>query len=158
MPSITQYIGPRGPVINVRAYEVAIQNAIKDAERHAIGLFERTVASWEHKPAFRAGGNLFDRWIGTQDVVYDYVAHGTRPHVIRPRDPGGKLAFQTGYTAKTSPNVIGSRPGGASGNTVYANEVMHPGTEARNFDTIIAANVQDRFLRTMQNGLRGLQR
>lgn len=40
----------------------------------------------------------------------DDVEYGTQPHVIRPRDPGGVLAF----------------PGG--GGTVFARSVNHPGT------------------------------
>lgn len=50
------------------------------------------------------------------DVYYAaYVNDGTRPHIIRPRRPGGVLRFQAG------------------GRTVYARVVHHPGTRARPF-------------------------
>lgn len=40
-----------------------------------------------------------------------YLENGTRPHVIRPKRPGGVLVFVTSI-----------------GNTVFAREVHHPGT------------------------------
>lgn len=46
-----------------------------------------------------------------------FVIHGTKPHIIRPRSPGGTLRF---------------KPKGG-GNYVFAKVVHHPGTEANNF-------------------------
>lgn len=51
---------------------------------------------------------------GEVGPTVDYGAHveyGTAPHVIRPRNPGGKLVFT-----------------GADGGLVFADEVNHPGT------------------------------
>jgi hypothetical protein len=58
-----------------------------------------------------------DQWvIGPDGVDYAvFVEYGTRAHVIRPRKPGGVLAFQT-----------------AEG-TVFTREVHHPGTRANPF-------------------------
>ena len=48
------------------------------------------------------------------DTPYAHiVAHGQRPHVIRPRREGGVLVFDVG------------------GRTVYARSVNHPGAQAR---------------------------
>lgn len=44
-----------------------------------------------------------------------YVHDGTKPHIIRPRKPGGVLAFPMG------------------GRTVFATYSRHPGTRAREF-------------------------
>ncbi len=44
-----------------------------------------------------------------------YVVNGTRPHIIRPRRPGGVLRFTVG------------------GRVVYARYVNHPGTKPNNF-------------------------
>lgn len=50
------------------------------------------------------------------DVSYaGYVHDGTRPHQIRPRNPGGALRFRMG------------------GRIVFARVVNHPGTRARPF-------------------------
>jgi hypothetical protein len=52
---------------------------------------------------------------GAQADYALYVHEGTRRHVIRPRNPGGVLAFPSG------------------GRTVFARSVNHPGTRARPF-------------------------
>jgi hypothetical protein len=44
-----------------------------------------------------------------------YVVNGTRPHIIRPRRPGGVLRFEIG------------------GRVVYARYVQHPGTRPNGF-------------------------
>lgn len=44
-----------------------------------------------------------------------YVVNGTRPHIIRPRRPGGVLRFEIG------------------GRVVYARYVNHPGTTKNDF-------------------------
>jgi len=55
------------------------------------------------------------------DVPYaGFVEFGTKPHKIKPKSPGGVLAFQAG------------------GSTVFARVVNHPGTKAQPF-------VQDSF-------------
>ncbi len=46
-----------------------------------------------------------------------YVVNGTRPHIIRPRRPGGVLRFTVG------------------GRVVYARYVSHPGTRPNDFLT-----------------------
>lgn len=46
-----------------------------------------------------------------------YVVNGTRPHIIRPRRPGGVLRFTVG------------------GRVVYARYVNHPGTRPNDFLT-----------------------
>jgi hypothetical protein len=107
--------------------------------------FEKTTATWDEEPEFHVRDVRF-RWsVWTDSEIYAYVDRGTRPHVIRPKRPGYPLAFQTGYTAKTVPRVIASRPGGASGPTVYAMEVHHPGTEAREFTATIYEKWADLF-------------
>ena len=58
---------------------------------------------------------------GDYGRVFNHVPHanfvhgGTRPHVIRPRSPGGVLAFKIG------------------GQMVFAKRVNHPGTKANPF-------------------------
>lgn len=109
--------------------------------------FGKTVRTWRNKPSFdkkgprRAGGGIvIDVYTGNE--IYFYVTKGTRRHVIRPKSAGGRLGFQAGYTAKTRARVIGSRAGGPRGPFVTAKSVVHPGTEARDFDKEIARRRQ----------------
>jgi len=56
--------------------------------------------------------------IGPDDSIADYggyVEFGTKPHVIRPKTPGGVLVFKM------------------NGTLVYAKKVNHPGTKAQPF-------------------------
>lgn len=152
---LTEAIVPRLPVLDVRRFEQAIQAALNDAEREALVSYGNTVQTWTRKPVFTSQRlALWERVIGTDDEIYGYVNHGTEPHIIRPRNPGGVLAFQSGYQAKTIPNVAFSRAGGAFGPTVHAREVNHPGTEARNFDDAIANRVQSRIVSLFNLGMR----
>jgi hypothetical protein len=124
--------------------------------------YEKTVTTWNQKPKFDsivslAGGDLTlvtgvsgggagaDHW--------RYVNEGTRPHVILPKGDY-PLAFQSGYNAKTTPGLISSKAGGSYGDVVYARGVMHPGTEARNFDEVIGKEMEPRFKRAMEQTMR----
>jgi hypothetical protein len=91
--------------------------------------------------------------VTTDDEIYNYVDKGTRAHIIRPRN-ANVLAFQGGYQAKTMPRVIASRPGGRSGPTVYAMEVHHPGTKAREFSKIIHAKWEKQTANRMRLALK----
>jgi hypothetical protein len=113
-----------------------IRDTGKTIEREALRNYRRTVNTWRKKPQFDAIAEYtesgFEILVGTDDKIYAYVDRGTRPHVIRPRGPW-PLRFKSGYSAKTTPRVLSSSPGGAEGPTVYAREVFHPGTQAREF-------------------------
>ncbi len=123
--------------------------AIEQAYRKTTNLTERdlksTVKTWNHKVEFevvedRSGGD-YALTAGTDDKIYGYVNDGTKPHVIRPKK-SRFLRFQGGYTAKTRVGIIGSRPGGASGDSVTAQKVNHPGFPGRNFITVIGKRRQ----------------
>lgn len=102
-----------------------------------VGDFNSHVAHYSSSPTVEKEVREFDATVGVSDRFVTMVNFGTRPHVIRPRDPGGVLAFQIGYTPKTRPGVIPSRPGGRSGETVFARKVNHPGTEPRRVDLAV---------------------
>lgn len=115
--------------------------------------FEATTKSWKHKPVFTVDVSTKGQGpailVGTDDEIYRYVNDGTKPHPIFPKR-AKVLRFQGGYSAKTSPGVIGSGSGGASGPTLFRPYVQHPGTEARNFDEVIAKKWQSRFRQEME--------
>lgn len=104
--------------------------------------FEKTTRTWKTKVKFElivaVGPKSIDILVATDDEIYGYVDRGTKEHLIQPKKAGGVLAFKSQYKPKTIPNMIGSKSGGASGETVFAAWVIHPGTKARNFDKVIA--------------------
>ena len=86
--------------------------------------------------------------VGTENVILGYVDDGTRPHIIRPVR-ASRLRFKSGYNAKTKPHKIGSQAGGAFGDTVYAMQVRHPGSKAREFSPTIQKRRRKPFTRRM---------
>lgn len=122
--------------------------------------FKKTTASWDHEVKFETlislkGGPAIV--VGTDDEIYRYVNDGTRPHRIYAR-PGKRLAFTWGgkgsYKAKTSPGVIGSTAGGATGNMTFRSYVNHPGTKARDFEGVIQKSWQKRYMKRMQEAMK----
>jgi len=123
--------------------------------------FEKTTDTWEHSVKFEKLTDVSENMsamVATDDEIYGYVDKGTRPHAIFPKKPGGKLRFQWAgpgsYRAKTTVNVIGSQAGGSSGDMVVFPYVKHPGTKARNFDTIIMKKWQPKFKRRMEEAMK----
>ena len=122
--------------------------------------FEKVVANWDNKPQFKA-----KKSIGKDIVVYVFptgpnakywiwTSRGTKPHKIKAK-PGGVLVFPTGYTPKTSPSGPSyGGPGKSSGETVFATEVKHPGTEPRKFEEDIGKKANKWFKKEIENAMR----
>src|SRR3989304_5631888 len=103
-------------VVNEALYDVAVDMRYD---------FEKTVATWKDKPSFEIIQMGRGYTVQTDDEKYLWVDQGTRAHAIE----AAPLVFQANYVAKTQPRVIGSRPGGKSGPTVFVmGIVQHPGT------------------------------
>ena len=139
------------------AMRLALLNQMRKVGTQIKKDFEKTTATWEHKPKFEslvslAGGGA-TLLVETNSVIYRYVSEGTKPHVILPKKAKA-LRFPGTYTAKTLPGVLEARAGGASGADVFSKGVMHPGTKARNFDKLIAAKWQRQFKREMEAVMR----
>jgi len=119
----------------------AVEDSVRERVRK-VGLeikkdFQQTTETWDTKVLFTLLTRMFsDRAtfsITTTSDIYRYVTEGTKPHVIRPRR-AKMLRFFTGGTPKTQPRVL--KPGRgrkATKGPVFAKEVHHPGTEARNY-------------------------
>lgn len=124
----------------------------RTAER-TISKFQAVVRKWKHKPKFlkKRGKSttglrqLIELGGSDEDIrVFIYVDKGTPPHKIEPKE-GGVLAFNVGYSAKTSP-VANSNAGTgvATGEKVVTQkQVKHPGTEAREFSGFFALEAQE---------------
>lgn len=145
------------PLISLPEMKRAIDNALTGTAKAIRVDFNVTTQTWKKRPTFSIlirGSSLPEgqRIISTMNEIYAYVNYGTKPHTIRPKY-ANKLAFQSGYTNKTVPNRIASRPGGSFGPTVFANEVKHPGTKARNFDRAIARKWRKEWPRNLQRAI-----
>jgi hypothetical protein len=149
----------------------------KEAERtldavvkpRLLSYAERIVANWEHKPEFKArkvvtrGAIAVDVWpTGPNKKYWVWVSRGTglygpkhRKYPIKPRKPGGVLAFPSVYTPKTRPRGPSyGGPGTSSGPTVFAMHVEHPGTKPRHFEEAWARWGKTWFRREMENAIR----
>jgi len=114
----------------VRLDRAALARVIQDASRRELGEASRQavnrakvlapVDTGRLRASIRVEARrtltLRSRYTIGSDVYYaPFVNDGTRPHIIRPRRPGGTLRFTVG------------------GRVVYAKVVHHPGTRARPF-------------------------
>lgn len=143
-------------------FRAELKTAAAQMENKILADFEKTTATWEHDVKFKAsvaagaaaGGIGVE--VATKDKVYGYVDEGTKPHIIRPkkRNKRGLLSFQTGGHAKTRPKVIGSTAGRKGNKQVFAKEVHHPGTKARQFTKTISKKWQPEFRRQMDAAMR----
>lgn len=133
----------------IAAKELALDAMAKEAS----AMFEKTFSTWKNKPTISIRATSNTRQIKVIGKIYEYVDKGTRPHIITPKR-ARFLSFRGGYKAKTSPGVITSRSGGASGKRVFAKLVHHPGSEARDFSVIIQERVQKRFVIIMKRVLK----
>lgn len=140
----------------------SILHEIVDATNKQLGViqrdFNRTTATWKTQPRFdmekatETTSQPIMGHVGTDNQIYIYVSKGTRPHIIRPKN-AKVLRFQMGYGAKSRLRMIASFKGGSFGASVYAHLVLHPGTQAREFDDTIAESNQDDFERLIQDAI-----
>jgi len=138
--------------LKIKAFSKASIDALKGVGVNFKQDFDATSKTWKHQPVF---GTTFAQTatsasvtVATKDEIYRYVNDGTKAHIIRPKG-GGVLSFQGGFTAKTSPGVIGSGAGGSSGAMVHTRVVHHPGTKARKFDEAILRKWQGKLAKEL---------
>jgi hypothetical protein len=116
----------------------AINKAMRTIGQSVTKEYEATTATWRDKVEFITVYNLQPKKdvaefaIGTSNKIFHMVDKGTPPHKIRPKN-AKMLRFPREGTPKTSPGALGSVEGSYSDEFVYAEEVLHPGAEARNF-------------------------
>lgn len=131
--------------------------------------YEATVATWKRKPVFvvqqSLAGGTSSVFVGLDDPdspngrIWVMLDKGTKAHDILPGILTGKsnkkaLAFPGTFTAKTMPGVLGSGPGGSSGDTVVVRKVRHPGTKARKWEKAIARKWSGVYKKRMQEAMR----
>jgi hypothetical protein len=116
------------------------------------------VSDWDHKPEFKIGMSINPYLLSVQinvtgdnALIWQYVDKGTKPHSIYPKQPGGRLVFQTGYNPRTTPVAqahVGD--GRASGDWVTAKAVQHPGSDAREFTETLRKFWKPEFYRQVK--------
>ena len=127
-------------------------------------MYQRTVKTWKNKPKFKMtlkrGARTWIMRVGYDPsdgagLIYFWTDHGTDPHPISPKNPGGRLFFRSKFVPKTRSRVIGSRAGFKGGNLVSPKIVKkHPGTKAREFTKTIYNRRKDYFSREMAKAMR----
>lgn len=123
--------------LDPRAIKRALERAYDTAEIGVLTDYESTVATWKKKPHFYSTRQKNTIIVWTDDKIYQYVNYGTSAHLIFPKRARA-LRFRAGYRAKTHVRVIKAGSGGSFGATRFSKGVIHPGTEARNFDQEIS--------------------
>lgn len=151
--------------LKLDAIRLEVLNELRSVGREVKRDYDGTVSNWkpENKPTFEmsiglSGGPTLIVVATGNTEIYEYVTLGTDAHIILPRN-SPRLAFRTGYTAKTSPGSLQSGPGGYSGNIVYSQGVIHPGTEPRDFEGQIEEKYRKIFADRMEQAVeRGAKR
>lgn len=147
---------PRG-LPKAAGAQQAMINAAKQVGKQMEKDLAKTTDGWDTRVTFRSdvtttGGKIVVT-VGTDNAIYGYVSRGTKPHVIRPKQ-SKFLRFQRGYSPRTSSRTTRRKgTGRSSGGFVYAKQVSHPGTKARNFEAKIAVRYQDILPAILQRAL-----
>ena len=139
-----------------KIFKAAYEGALRETAEEIKKDLEAVTRTWEHEVKFTVRvikrRDRLGITVSTKDKIFAYLNYGTKAHVIRPKR-ARVLRFQSGYSAKTRPGFIGSSPGGASGDTVFAQSVNHPGTAPRGFDKIIAKRRQKSLQSKMNHAM-----
>ena len=135
-----------------RAARNVIAEEMRKIAEDMVADFKSTTATWSHQPVFDVNlsleGNVPSIEITTQDEAYGFVDQGTKAHFVAPVNAKA-LAFQTGYTPKTSPGIIGSTSGGASGPMAFSKGHMVSGIKPRKFSEKITDKWKSEFGKRM---------
>lgn len=154
--AILRPIIPRTPLYKEATFQKELKKALHDVGTAMKKTFEGTTETWETDVKFtmrsKVTGFEASISVSTDNKIYGYVNEGTEPHIIRPKR-AMRLAFQTGYRAKTRPRSIVSGPGGSFGETAFAKVVHHPGTKAREFTKYVSVRYQDILPRAIQDAI-----
>ena len=145
------------------ALRLTLLNEMRKVGTQMKADFEKTTATWTHKPKFEVVVSLTQPGptllVFTDDEIYGYVSKGTKPHLIFAGIYTGKsdkkaLAFPSKSSPKTRPGVIGSSAGSRGGTTVVRPYVSHPGTKPRKFEEAIQKIWMKKFKRQMEAAMK----
>lgn len=118
--------------------------------------YEQTVRTWKNQPDFEIEEKDKNIYVNTDDKVYGYVDKGTRPHIIKPKNPGYPLRFNTvGFRSKSVPQKLIARAGSpAKPPEARPMFVKHPGNDPRRFTVLIRKRSQARFAKNFNKRIK----
>lgn len=146
-------IAIRGDMINTKALRRAINNGLDGAAKATKVDLDVTTQTWKNRPTFTIEKEEGKRTVATDDEIYGYVDEGTEPHLIVAKSPNRPLTFGIGGSPKTTPRVIGSRPGTRGSTIVRAQVVHHPGSAPRAFTDTIRDKWDEKLADTIQRSI-----
>ena len=145
MASITVDVSEVMHKLDPREFKLAMTAAGKEIGKEVKRDFQKPTRTWRHKVGFEVLTNVTSNGIeilaGTDDKIFGWLEHGTRPHWIRPKRAKA-LRFMSGFHPKTTPGHLGSGQGGSYGDIVFSRGVRHPGTKPRRWLPIIARRAE----------------
>jgi hypothetical protein len=132
------------------AMDSAINQAVQATLETGQTYFKQTTRTWNTKVVFFITPvKNFSGAVGTDNNIYEYVARGTRPHLIKPVRAKSLVFGQGTFISRTTPGVLGSKQvgtglvgGGGVARPIFAKVVHHPGTKARGFEGLVAKRLQ----------------
>ena len=123
--------------------------------------YQQTIKTWvKVKPKFviriKDTFGSIEFFVGTDNQVYymlDITGAVAHPIVAR---RAKALRYPGDFTPKTKVGVIGSQPGGRTGDVVVRISVQHPGFDARKFSEAIASKSQKRLLQEAEKAMKDI--
>lgn len=156
MAKMMDVIRPPENLFNRAIVEGIVMSALDGASAGMVDDYGKTVATFDHKPQFEVFVNgRFDVAVGTNDENYQRIVEGVGPHVIEAK-AGKVLVFNASYVRKSIVGRIASRPGGSSGEKVFAKRVLHPGFPGTHVDDLITAKAGKTYLKLLNKGINRL--
>jgi hypothetical protein len=155
MPVLFKKISPSS--FNDKAIYASLVSGMNDVVDEANDVFQSTVKDFSSKPNFeknvKTESNKISGSVLTDDENYRRLNYGTRPHVIRPRRPGGMLVFRVPFKSKTTLTRLPSRAGSRGNNVIFARKVNHPGFKARKYEDRVTSKMKKPFNKIMNASL-----
>jgi endonuclease YncB( thermonuclease family) len=149
--------------LKIDAFRLEFLTGLHQMESEVKKDYKKTVATWKaDKPEFQSaislkeGPTMIVDAGGTNEKgvkKWRWIDEGTRPHIIRPKRPGYPLRFKVGGSPKSRVRFIGSDTGKAGNKQVYAKQVRHPGTKAREWTEVITKKWEPKFKKRMEEAM-----
>jgi hypothetical protein len=138
-------------------------SAIEQEGKEEARLLKQTTSGWSGKKPdidytiYRKGNDIILH-IGPQGRgkgadKWRWIDEGTKPHVITPK-VARRLRFKTGYTPGSRRGTLKTTRGRASGKTVYAKKVNHPGISAREWSKTLLKQRRKTFVRNLNRAVK----
>ena len=144
-------------VLKIGKVRLEVLNTMRKMGTQVRRDFAKTTDTWKNKPRFeqsvslKAPGPTLTVW--TDNLIYFFLNDGTKEHPISAKN-APVLAFKTSFFPKTFPGVIGSVRGGSFAPWGHAKEVIHPGTEPREWAETIKDKWQPKFTVAMDAAIK----